>query len=71
MSFGRFLKILRIQNNLNQKELGKIINFSQSQISNLENDKSDISLTCFINILSVFKISLAEYERFCLKNHRG
>ena len=55
---GKNLKEIRINNKLTQKEIAKILNTSQSNISSYENGKTLILTAFFYNYAKHFHISL-------------
>ena len=67
------LKKIRIQNNLNQREMAKLLNISQVTYCGYENDKYQPSFSTLKSISKMFNVSidyLIENEQFknCLWN---
>lgn len=60
MTFGEKLKLLREEQELNQTELGKLLNMTQRKISYLERNQYEPSLQDIKAICSYFRIS-ADY----------
>lgn len=57
---GQNLKKIRIQKNITQIELSKILNVDRSFISNIENAKSNPTLSTITNLAKALKISTDE-----------
>lgn len=57
MSIADRLKKLRINKNLNLKELAEILNLSDSGISKYENDKANPTANVIINYCNYFNVS--------------
>ena len=60
LTFGEKLKLLREEHELNQTELGKLLNMTQRKISYLERDQYEPSLQDIKAICTYFKVS-ADY----------
>ena len=60
MTFGEKLKLLREEKELNQTELGKLLNMTQRKISYLERDHYEPSLQDIKAICTYFRVS-ADY----------
>ena len=60
MTFGEKLKLLREEQELNQTELGKLLNMTQRKISYLERNQNEPSLQDVKAICAYFRIS-ADY----------
>ena len=60
MTFGEKLKLLREEKELNQTELGQLLNMTQRKISYLERDRYEPSLEDIHAICSYFRVS-ADY----------
>lgn len=54
MKFAKYLKRLRIQKKISQKELSKYIGVPQTTLSDLENDKYEPSLSVAKKIAKYF-----------------
>ncbi|GAB6107486.1 helix-turn-helix domain-containing protein [Fusibacter bizertensis] len=55
---GEILKKLRMNNNLNQSELAKILDCSQKNISSYETNTSRPSFEVLVNIANYFDVSI-------------
>ncbi len=60
LSFGEKLKLLREEQELNQTELGKLLNMTQRKISYLERDQYEPGLQDISAICAFFRVS-ADY----------
>ena len=60
MTFGEKLKLLREEHELNQTELGRLLNMTQRKISYLERDQYEPSLQDIQAICAHFRVS-ADY----------
>ena len=60
LTFGEKLKLLREEHELNQTELGKLLNMTQRKLSYLERDQYEPSLQDIKAICTHFKVS-ADY----------
>ena len=60
LTFGEKLKLLREEHELNQTELGKLLNMTQRKISYLERDQCEPNLQDIKAICTHFKVS-ADY----------
>ncbi|MBQ8892347.1 MAG: helix-turn-helix transcriptional regulator [Bacilli bacterium] len=58
VEIGRRLKQVRMKNNLTQKELAKVLNTTQSNISSYENGKTLILTAFLYNYAKYFNVSL-------------
>ena len=61
MDIGKRLKAYRNINQMTQDELGHRTNLSKSYISQLENNKVQATVECFLHILSVLDVSPSEF----------
>ncbi len=59
-SISKHLKEIRLENHLSQKQLGNIVHFSDSNISDYERGKILISTSCLYELCKKYKIS-ADY----------
>ena len=60
LTFGEKLRLLREEQELNQTELGKVLNMTQRKISYLERDRYEPSLQDIKAICTYFRVS-ADY----------
>ena len=60
LTFGEKIKLLREEKELNQTELGTVVNMTQRKISYLENNKYEPSIEDMKALCSFFNVS-AEY----------
>ena len=60
LTFGEKLRLLREEQELNQTELGKLLNMTQRKISYLERDRYEPSLQDIKAICTYFRVS-ADY----------
>lgn len=60
MTFGEKLRLLREEHELNQIELGKLLNMTQRKVSYLERDRYEPSLQDIKAICTYFRVS-ADY----------
>ena len=60
LSFGKKLRLLREERELNQTELGKAVNMTQRKVSYLEQDKYEPSMEDFRALCTFLNIS-ADY----------
>lgn len=58
---GKLIRELRKEKNMSGIDLGVEIGISQQQISRYEKGKSDMSITMFFNIISVFNMTPTEF----------
>lgn len=56
VEFGKQLKNYREYRKLNQIEFGKIISYSQSELSKIENGKIDITINQYLQIVRTLEI---------------
>ncbi|HEC8329734.1 TPA: helix-turn-helix transcriptional regulator [Providencia rettgeri] len=68
MSLGQFLRDARIKQSLSGKELGKLINVSQQQVSRYERGKTSISIETMDSILTILDKSWADFCCEVMKN---
>lgn len=54
--FGNKLKEYRYKHNMSQYALGKLLSYTQAEISKVENGKRDISISKFVYINSLLKL---------------
>ena len=57
-SFKERLKELRLERNLSQQALGKIVNMSKMAISHWENGHSEPSIAQLIRLAELFEVSV-------------
>lgn len=57
-TFAERLRKLRLENNLTQKELGEILGYSTSTITNWENNRREPCFNCLIDIALFFHCSI-------------
>ena len=57
---GKFIKELRIENNLSQNQLSEIIHVTRQAISNWENGKAIPDSNILITLSSLFNVSINE-----------
>ena len=60
LTFGEKIRLLREERELNQTELGAMVNMTQRKISYIERDKYEPSLQDIHSLCSYFKVS-ADY----------
>ena len=60
LTFGEKLRLLREEQELNQTELGKVLNMTQRKVSYLERDRYEPSLQDIKAICTYFRVS-ADY----------
>ena len=60
LTFGEKLRLLREEQELNQTELGKLLNMTQRKVSYLERDRYEPSLQDIKAICTYFRVS-ADY----------
>ena len=58
--FGRNLQIARIARNLTQKDLGLVVNTSQTQISRVESGNYNISISMAFELMRALKLEANE-----------
>lgn len=58
--YGQRIKEIRIENNLTQKELGKLLNVDQRTISQYENGNREINLNTLVKLCKKFNVT-ADY----------
>ena len=58
LEFGKQLKSYREYRKLNQIEFGKILSYSQAELSKIENGKIDVTINQYIQIVK----TLEDYE---------
>lgn len=68
MNYGNLFKTIREGKNISISHLSKVSGISKSQISRFENNKSEISFTKLISLISYLNISLEEFALFIPKN---
>jgi transcriptional regulator with XRE-family HTH domain len=61
---GKYMKALRKESGLSQTQLGNKIGISQGNISDIENNKYDISLSKFCEWCSILEIK--DYNKLLL-----
>lgn len=67
---GKLIRELRKEKNMSGVDLGVEIGISQQQVSRYEKGHSDMSITMFFNIISVFKMTPGEFfNRMCKTEH--
>lgn len=54
--FGNKLKEYRYKHNMSQYALGKLLSYTQAEISKVENGKRDISISKFVYIKTVLDL---------------
>jgi transcriptional regulator with XRE-family HTH domain len=54
--FGNKLKEYRSKNNISQLALGKLLSYTQAEISKIENGKRDITISKFAYINSILEL---------------
>lgn len=58
---GKKLKLLRKRRNIRQEDLAEFLNLSKSQISNLESDRRNLSLSQLEKLCDYFKIDISYF----------
>lgn len=61
---GRILKTLRESKKLSMKKVGRLIGFSDSFVSHLENGRLDLNPTVILKLLNVYGYSYDEFIQF-------
>lgn len=56
IEFGKQLKSYREDRKLNQVEFGKILSYSQAELSKIENGKIDITINQYLQIVRTLEI---------------
>ena len=56
LEFGKQLKSYREYKKLNQIELGKILSYSQAELSKIENGKIDVTINQYLQIVKTLEI---------------
>jgi len=56
IKFGKQLKSYREDRKLNQVEFGKILSYSQAELSKIENGKIDITINQYLQIIRTLEI---------------
>jgi transcriptional regulator with XRE-family HTH domain len=54
--FGKKLKEYRCKHQMSQYDLGKLLSYTQAEISKVENGKRDISMSKFVYINNLLKL---------------
>jgi len=66
---GQTIRSLRKANNITQKELGKLLGYSEAHISNLENGNRGIDIGNLHKIANIFKVGYEELLSPIHTNH--
>lgn len=61
IKFGRQLKEYREIRNISQIELGKVLSYSQAEMSKIENGKIDITINQYLQIVETIELSIYLY----------
>jgi Predicted transcriptional regulator with C-terminal CBS domains len=61
IEFGKQLREYRESRNISQIELGKIISYSQAEMSKIENGKIDITINQYLQIVETIEVSIYIY----------
>lgn len=61
IEFGRQLREYREIRNISQIELGKILSYSQAEMSKIENGKIDITINQYLQIVETIELSIYLY----------
>ena len=61
VEFGKQLREYRKTRNINQVELGKILSYSQAEMSKIENGKIDITINQYLQIVETIELSIYLY----------
>lgn len=56
VEFGKQLKSYREDRKLNQVEFGKVLSYSQAELSKIENGKIDITINQYLQIVRTLEI---------------
>lgn len=58
IEFGKQLREYRESRNISQIELGKILSYSQAEMSKIENGKIDITINQYLQIVETMELSI-------------
>lgn len=58
---GKQIKILRIQRNITQTDLANMLNLSQTNLSNIENGKTAVTLQNLFKIRTALKCKMCDF----------
>jgi transcriptional regulator with XRE-family HTH domain len=61
IEFGKQLREYRESRNISQIELGKILSYSQAEMSKIENGKIDITINQYLQIVETIEVSIYLY----------
>lgn len=61
VEFGKELREYRESRNISQIELGKILSYSQAEMSKIENGKIDITINQYLQIVETIELSIYLY----------
>jgi transcriptional regulator with XRE-family HTH domain len=64
IEFGKQLRKYRESRNISQIELGKILSYSQAEMSKIENGKIDITINQYLQIVETIEVSIYIYCLF-------
>ena len=62
IEFGKQLREYRESRNISQIELGKILSYSQAEMSKIENGKIDITINQYLQIVETIELSIYFYS---------
>lgn len=62
IEFGKQLKEYRESRNISQIELGKILSYSQAEMSKIENGKIDITINQYLQIVETIEVATYLYS---------
>jgi len=68
IEFGKQLREYRESRKISQIELGKILSYSQAEMSKIENGKIDITINQYLQIVETIELSIYLYS-LSLKTH--